>query len=42
MQNVTNHANYSGYSGVLTSPFFGKPTNVVNPRKIDFGVNFGF
>jgi hypothetical protein len=42
MQNVTNHANYSGYSGVLTSPFFGQPTNVVNPRKIDFGVNFGF
>ena len=42
MQNVTNHANYGGYSGTLTSPFFGQPTNVLNPRKIDFGVNFGF
>ena len=42
MQNVTNHANYGGYSGVLTSPFFGQATNVLNPRKIDFGVNFGF
>ena len=42
MQNLTNHANYGGYSGVLTSRFFGQPTNVLNPRKIDFGVNFGF
>jgi hypothetical protein len=42
MQNVTNHSNFGGYSGVLTSPFFGQPTNVLNPRKIDFGVNFGF
>jgi hypothetical protein len=42
MQNVTNRANYSGYSGTLTSPFFGQPTMVLNPRKIDFGVNFGF
>ena len=24
------------------SPFFGQPTNVLNPRKIDFGSNFGF
>jgi hypothetical protein len=42
MQNVTNRANYAGYSGTLTSPFFGQPTMVLNPRKIDFGVNFGF
>jgi hypothetical protein len=26
----------------LRSPFFGQPTMVLNPRKIDFGVNFGF
>ena len=42
MMNLTNHANYAGYSGTLTSPFFGRPTTVLNPRKIDFGVNFGF
>ena len=42
MQNVTNHSNYAGYSGTLTSPFFGQPTMVLNPRKVDFGVNFGF
>ena len=41
-QNVTNHNNYIGYSGVLTSPFFGQPTNVMNPRKIELGVRFGF
>ena len=41
-QNVTNRANYIGYSGVLTSSFFGQPTNVLNPRKIEVGVRFGF
>ena len=41
-QNLTNHDNYIGYSGVLTSPFFGQPTNVLNPRKIELGTRFGF
>jgi hypothetical protein len=41
-QNVTNHRNYIGYSGVLASPFFGSPTNVLNPRKIEIGARFGF
>jgi hypothetical protein len=41
-QNVTNHDNLIGYSGVLTSPFFGQPTNVMNPRKVEVGVRFGF
>jgi hypothetical protein len=41
-QNVTNHDNYIGYSGVVTSPFFGQPTNVLNPRKIEIGARFGF
>jgi hypothetical protein len=40
--NLTNEANYLGYSGTLTSPFFGKPTTVSGMRKIDFGINFGF
>jgi hypothetical protein len=39
-QNLTNRRNYVGYSGVLTSPFFGQPTNVLNPRKIEIGVRF--
>jgi hypothetical protein len=41
-QNVTDHKNFIGYSGVQTSPFFGEPTNVLNPRKIEVGMRFGF
>ena len=41
-QNVTNHDNYIGYSGVMSSPFFGQATNVLNPRKVELGVRFGF
>lgn len=41
-QNLTNERNYIGYSGVLTSPFFGQPTAVVNMRKIDAGIALSF
>jgi hypothetical protein len=41
-QNITNHRNLIGYSGVLTSPFFGTPTTVLNPRKVEVGLRFGF
>jgi hypothetical protein len=41
-QNVTDRRNYVGYSGVLTSPFFSQPTNVLNPRKVEIGLRFGF
>ncbi len=40
--NLTNHANDSGFSGVLTSPFFMRPTTVQNPRKVDIGMSFAF
>jgi hypothetical protein len=40
--NLTNHDNYTGVSGVLTSPFFGRATSVQNPRKIDVGVSVTF
>lgn len=40
--NLTNHANYTGFSGVMTSPFFLRPTTVQNPRKIDIGMTCGF
>jgi hypothetical protein len=42
IQNVTNHANYAGYSGTLTSPFYGLPTTVLGTRKIDMGVTLSF
>ena len=40
--NLTNHANYLGYSGTLLSPFFGKPTAARDMRKIDVGINLTF
>ena len=42
VQNVTNHQNLSGYSGVMTSPFFMQPTNAQNLRSINFGVGMSF
>jgi hypothetical protein len=41
-QNLTNHTNYVGYSGTLTSPFFGRPTAAQGMRKVDVGLNFSF
>jgi hypothetical protein len=41
-QNLTNRANYTGFSGVSTSPFFRRPTNVMNPRKVQMGVRVSF
>jgi hypothetical protein len=42
VNNVTNHANYAGYSGVLSSPNYGQPTMVTNPRAINVGMNLAF
>jgi hypothetical protein len=42
IQNATNRANYAGYSGTLTSPFFGRPTAVTGTRKVDLGMNLSF
>jgi hypothetical protein len=40
--NVFNNVNPMGYSGVMTSPFFGQPTMAAPARKIDLGVKIGF
>jgi hypothetical protein len=42
INNLTNHANLTGFSGIRTSPFFMTATGVQNPRKVDIGVNIGF
>jgi hypothetical protein len=42
VQNLTNHVNYTGYSGTMTSPFFLQPQNVLNTRKVDISLNFSF
>jgi hypothetical protein len=41
-QNLTNQSNYLGYSGTMSSPFFGRPTAVREMRKIDAGINLNF
>jgi Carboxypeptidase regulatory-like domain len=42
VNNLTNRPNFSGFSGVRTSPFFLTPTAVANPRKVDLGVSIRF
>jgi hypothetical protein len=40
--NLTNHANYGGYSGNLRSADFQTATLVLNPRRVDVGMTLGF
>jgi len=40
--NLFNNVNPIGYSGVMTSPFFGRPTAAGPARKIDVGMKIGF
>jgi hypothetical protein len=42
ISNLTNRANYTGFSGVMTSPFFLRATAVANPRRVDFGLSVNF
>jgi hypothetical protein len=42
IQNITNHANYTGFSGVMTSPFFKQPTAVDGVRTINLSIGFSF
>ena len=42
INNLTNHQNLGGYSGVETAPNFRKPTFVMNPRNVNIGVGFNF
>jgi len=42
INNVLDHFNYTGYSGVMTSSNYQKPTGVQNPRSMNLGVNFSF
>ncbi|MEP6915355.1 MAG: TonB-dependent receptor [Acidobacteriota bacterium] len=42
VNNLTNRSNFSGFSGVQTSPFFLTPTSVSNPRKVELGASLRF
>ena len=41
-RNVLNKVNYDRISGVLTSPFFGKPIRARNGRQVELSVRFNF
>jgi hypothetical protein len=42
IDNPTNRANYGGYSGVMTSEFFRKPTSVSGVRRVMFNAGLSF
>ena len=42
IQNVLNNQQLAQYSGVLTSPFFGRANSARNPRQIEVGMRFNF
>jgi hypothetical protein len=42
ISNLLNHTNFSRYSGVMTSPFFGRANSARAPREIELGVQFSF
>jgi hypothetical protein len=42
VNNLTNYANLTGYSGVMTSPFFRKPTNANGVRQVNFSLGLSF
>jgi hypothetical protein len=42
VNNLTNHANYTGYSGVMTSQYFRQATAVTGTRRVEAGLNFLF
>jgi hypothetical protein len=41
-QNVLNHVTHTGYTGNLSSPFFGRATSVGAPRDVNMGLRFNF
>ncbi|NOT28751.1 MAG: hypothetical protein HOP16_21925, partial [Acidobacteria bacterium] len=40
--NVLNRVNVGGFSGNLSSPFFGRPTSAAPARRIEVGMNVRF
>lgn len=40
--NLFNHVNFGQYSGVLTSPFFGRANSASTARQFEFNVRFSF
>jgi hypothetical protein len=42
VQNVFNQPVYSGFSGVMTSPFFLKPTSASGVRRVTLNTTVSF
>lgn len=40
--NVLNATRFTGYNGVLTSPFFGQPTGAMPARRVEIGTRVAF
>jgi hypothetical protein len=40
--NVFNHPNVINFSGVQTSPYFGRPTAALPGRRLETGLRFTF
>jgi len=40
--NALNHVNALNFSGVISSPFFGRPTSAAAPRRVEIGTRFSF
>ena len=40
--NTLNRLNALNFSGVLTSPFFGRPTSAAPPRRVEVGARMNF
>ncbi len=40
--NLLNHTNFGEFEGVITAPLFGRANSAEKPRRINFGVRFGF
>jgi hypothetical protein len=42
VSNLLNETNYTRFTGVVTSPFFGRPTGAGSPRRFDMGLRVFF
>jgi hypothetical protein len=42
MENLLNRPNYSGFSGVITSPYYLKPTSAYGVRRVTFNIGLSF
>jgi len=42
IDNIFNTRNYGGFSGVMTSPFFLKPTSAYGQRSSSVNMNLSF